>query len=65
MTDPQAPNEPDRAQARAAHPSRKKSATDAPPPARIELDPGDRYLALLGFFRGEEFMEEAQERPFS
>jgi hypothetical protein len=32
--------------------------------ARIELDLGDGYLALLGFFSGEEFMEEARERPF-
>jgi hypothetical protein len=32
--------------------------------ARVELDLGDRYLALLGFFSGDEFMEEARERPF-
>src|SRR4051794_17320356 len=30
----------------------------------IELDLGDGYLALLGYFSGEEFMEEARERPF-
>jgi hypothetical protein len=25
---------------------------------------GEGYLALLGYFSGEEFMEEARERPF-
>ena len=64
MTDPHTPNnERDRPQSRAAHPS-QKSPTDTPHPGRVELDVlGDRYLALLGFFRGEEFMEEASERP--
>jgi hypothetical protein len=43
----------------------QRSGRDTPHSARIELDLGDGYLALLGFFRGEEFMEEARERPFS
>jgi hypothetical protein len=57
MTDPETPNERD------PRPS-QKSARDTLHPARVELDLGDMYLALLGFFRGDEFMEEAQERPF-
>jgi hypothetical protein len=64
MTDPETPNERDQLRAWAARPS-QKSARDTPHPARVELDLADRYLALLGFFRGEEFMEEARERPFS
>jgi hypothetical protein len=33
--------------------------------ARIELDLGDGYLALLGYFSSDdEFMEEAREHPF-
>jgi hypothetical protein len=50
--------------ARVVHLS-QRSGTDTPHSARIELDLGDGYLALLGFFSGEEFMEEARERPFS
>jgi hypothetical protein len=50
--------------ARVVHLS-QRSGTHTPHSARIELDLGDGYLALLGFFRGEEFMEEARERPFS
>jgi hypothetical protein len=50
--------------ARVVHLS-QRSGKDTPHSARIELDLGDGYLALLGFFRGEEFMEEARERPFS
>jgi hypothetical protein len=42
----------------------QKSGRDTPHSARIELDLGDGYLALLGFFSGGEFMEEARERPF-
>ena len=49
--------------ARVVHLS-QRSGTDTPHSARIDLDLGDRYLALLGFSRGEEFMEEARERPF-
>ena len=50
--------------ARVVHLSRR-SGRDTPHSARVELDLGDGYLTLLGFFRGEEFMEEARERPFS
>ena len=50
--------------ARVVHLS-QRSGRDTPHSARVELDLGDGYLALLGFFRGEEFMEEARERPFS
>jgi hypothetical protein len=43
----------------------QKSGIDTPHSARIELDLGDGYLALLGYFSGkDEFMEEARERPF-
>src|SRR5829696_2264159 len=63
MTDPETPIEHDEAQARGGHLS-QKSGTSTPHSARVEPDLGDRYLALLGFFRGEEFMEEAEERPF-
>jgi hypothetical protein len=42
----------------------QRSGRDTPHSARIELDLGDGYLALLGFFSGGEFMEEARERPF-
>jgi hypothetical protein len=65
MTDPPTPNEHDQPRARALRPSQKKSDTDTPPHSgRVEIDPADRYLALLGFFSGEEFMEEASDRPF-
>ena len=50
--------------ARVVHLS-QRSGRDTPHSARVELDLGDGYLTLLGFFRGEEFMEEAHERPFS
>ena len=43
----------------------QRSGRATPHSARVELDLGDGYLTLLGFFRGEEFMEEARERPFS
>ena len=50
--------------ARVVHLS-QKSGRDTPHSARIELDLGDGYLALLGYFSGkDEFMEEARERPF-
>ena len=50
--------------ARVVHLS-QKSGRETPHSARIELDLGDGYLALLGYFSGEdEFMEEARERPF-
>jgi hypothetical protein len=50
--------------ARVVHLS-QRSGTDTPHSARIELDLGEGYLALLGFFSDGEFMEEARERPFS
>jgi hypothetical protein len=50
--------------ARVVHLS-QRSGKYTPHSARIELDLGDGYLALLGFFSGEEFMEEARECPFS
>jgi hypothetical protein len=50
--------------ARVVHLS-QRSGRNTPNSARIELDLGEGYLALLGFFSGEEFMEEARERPFS
>jgi hypothetical protein len=43
----------------------QRSGRYTPHSARVEFDPGDGYLTLLGFFRGEEFMEGAHERPFS
>jgi hypothetical protein len=49
--------------ARVVHLS-QRSGRDTPHSARVELDLGDGYLTLLGFFRGDEFMEEARERPF-
>jgi len=63
MTDPETSIEHDEPQARGGHLS-QKSSRDTPHSARVEPDLGDRYLALLGFFRGDEFMEEARERPF-
>ena len=50
--------------ARVVHLS-QRSGRNTPHSARIELDVGEGYLALLGFFIGEEFMEEAREHPFS
>jgi hypothetical protein len=50
--------------ARVVHLS-QRSGRATPHSARVELDLGDGYLTLLGFFRGQEFMEEARERPFS
>jgi hypothetical protein len=50
--------------ARVVHLS-QNSRIDTPYFARIELDLGDGYLALLGYFsRDGEFMEEGRERPF-
>jgi hypothetical protein len=50
--------------ARVVHLS-QKSGRDRPHSARIELDLGEEYLALLGYFsRDDEFMEEAREHPF-
>jgi hypothetical protein len=49
--------------ARVVHVS-QRSGADTPHSARIELDLGDGYLALIGFFSGDEFMEGARERLF-
>jgi hypothetical protein len=37
---------------------------DTPYSARLDLDLGDEYVVLLGYFRGGEFIEEGRERPF-
>jgi len=44
----------------------QKSGIDTLHSARIEVDLGEGYLALLGYFSdfSGEFMEEARERPF-
>ena len=51
--------------ARVVHLS-QKSGRDTPHSARIELDLGEEYVALLGYFSdfSGKFMEEARERPF-
>ena len=54
----------ERRKARAVHLS-QRSGRATQHSARVELDLGDGYLALLGYFRGEEFMQLARERPFS
>ena len=35
-----------------------------PHSARLDLDLGDEYVVLLGYFSGGEFIEEGRERPF-
>jgi hypothetical protein len=44
----------------------QKSGRDTPHSARIELDLGEEYLILVGYFSdfSGKFMEEARERPF-
>jgi hypothetical protein len=37
---------------------------DVPYSARLDLDLGDEYVVLLGYFRGDDFIEERRERPF-
>jgi hypothetical protein len=37
---------------------------DVPYSARLDLDLGDEYVVLLGYFRDDEFIEEGRERPF-
>jgi hypothetical protein len=37
---------------------------ETPYSARLDLDVGDEYVVLLGYFRGGEFIEEGRERPF-
>ena len=51
--------------ARVVHLS-QKSGRDTPHSARIELDLGEEYLTLLGYFSdfSGKFMEEAREHPF-
>jgi hypothetical protein len=51
--------------ARVVHLS-QKSGIETPHSVRIELDLGEEYLALLGYFSdfSGKFMEEARERPF-
>jgi hypothetical protein len=41
-----------------------RTGMDTPYSARLDLDLGDEYLVLLGYFRGGEFIEEGRERPF-
>jgi hypothetical protein len=41
-----------------------RTGMDRPNSARLDLDLGDEYVVLLGYFRGGEFMEEGRERPF-
>jgi hypothetical protein len=41
-----------------------RTGMDVPYSARLDLDLGDEYIVLLGYFRGDEFIEEGRERPF-
>jgi len=41
-----------------------RTGMDTPYSARLDLDLGDEYVVLLGYFRGGEFIEEGRERPF-
>ena len=41
-----------------------RAGMDVPNSARLDLDLGDEYVVLLGYFRGDEFIEEGRERPF-
>ena len=40
-----------------------KTGTDEAPSAQLDLDLGDEYLVLLGYFSAGEFMETSRERP--
>jgi len=40
-----------------------RTGMDTPYSARLDLDLGDEYVVLLGYFRGGEFIEEGRERP--
>ena len=40
-----------------------RTGMDAPYSARLDLDLGDEYVVLLGYFHGGEFIEEGRERP--
>ena len=41
-----------------------RTGMQTPYSARLDLDLGDEYVVLLGYFRGEEFIEEGRELPF-
>jgi hypothetical protein len=41
-----------------------RTGRGTPYSARLDLDLGDEYVVLLGYFRGGEFIEEGRERPF-
>jgi hypothetical protein len=42
-----------------------KTGMHTPYSARLDLDLGDEYLTLIGYFsRSGEFIEEGRERPF-
>ena len=41
-----------------------RTGMDVPYSARLDLDLRDEYVVLLGYFRGDEFIEEGRERPF-
>jgi hypothetical protein len=41
-----------------------RTGMETPYSARLDLDLGDEYVVLLGYFRGGEFIEEGRERPF-
>jgi hypothetical protein len=42
-----------------------KTGTDEAPSAQLDLDLGDEYLVLIGYFSAGEFMETSRERPLS
>jgi hypothetical protein len=42
----------------------ERTGMETPYSARLDLDLGDEYVVLLGYFRGDEFIEEGRERPF-
>ena len=41
-----------------------RTGRETPYSARLDLDLGDEYVVLLGYFHGGEFIEEGRERPF-
>ena len=41
-----------------------RTEMEMPYSARLDLDLGDEFVVLLGYFRGGEFIEEGRERPF-
>ena len=41
-----------------------RTGMDVPYSARLDLDLRDEYVVLLGYFRGDEVIEEGRERPF-